>query len=95
MVNRGGVAKMAGVDGDGGLHVSARHGSRTKEKEEEKTDTASWEIRTVHEHGGRGSWARRVASPATTRGRGMGARTASLESPVTELNSFEMILSKI
>ena len=40
-----GVARMTGVDAGGGLLGSARHGSRTKE-EEEKTDTASWEIRT-------------------------------------------------
>ena len=38
---------------------------------------------------------RRVASPAMTRGRGMGARTASLESIVTEFNSFEMILIEV
>ena len=38
---------------------------------------------------------RRVASPATTRGRGMGVRTTSLKNTVTEWNSFEMILIKV
>ena len=46
--------------------------------------------------GERGSPARRrVESPATTRGRGMGMRTTSLENTVTEWNSFEMILIKV
>ena len=70
---------------------------RERGAREGKTVTALGEgIRT----GTRVRWARfadsrRVASPALLPVDGMGARTASLESTVTELNSFELILTNV
>ena len=76
----------------GGGSVRARCNVSARKKGEGENEHGSMWIRT----GARGSlmtdawW-----SPALFPVDGMGARMASLESTVTELNSFEMILTKV